>query len=195
MQKISMDYKETLSNLKKDLLKRLEKYVKRRKHVEGVASCMMAFSIKYDLDIEKAQIIAYLHDLTKYESITYHMKNIDQTDKDIFKNDPYYLHALSAAYIGKTHYQIHDPSILNAVTYHCTGYQDLDIYGKLLIISDVCEPNRPYENAKDIYELAFINLEEAYRRSILIKYKSHLLHNDQTHPWFDTQIFNKKGHI
>ena len=86
MQKISMDYKETLSKLKKDLLKRLEKYVKRRKHVEGVASCMMAFSIKYDLDIEKAQIIAYLHDLTKYESITYHMKNIDQTDKDIFKN-------------------------------------------------------------------------------------------------------------
>ena len=131
MQKISMDYKETLSKLKKDLLKRLEKYVKRIKHVEGVVSCMMAFSIKYDLDIEKSQIIAYLHDLTKYESITYHMKNINQTDKDIFKNDPYYLHALSAAYIGKTHYQIHDPSILNAVTYHCTGYQDLDIYGKL----------------------------------------------------------------
>lgn len=195
MQKISMDYKETLNRLKTDLYTRLEKHSKRIKHVEGVASCMKAFSKKYDLNIEKAQIIAYLHDLTKYDSIAYHLKNIEQDYKDTFANDPNYLHALSAAYVGKTYYQIDDPSILNAVMYHCTGYKDLDVYGKLLIISDICEPNRPYEDAKDIYELAFNNLEEAYQRSIRIKYTSHLLHNDQIHPWFETQIFNEKGNI
>lgn len=190
-----MDYKETLIKLKTDLYTRLEKYSKRIKHVEGVASCMMAFSKKYDLNIEKAQIIAYLHDLTKYESIAYHLRNIEQEYKDTFNNDPYYLHALSAAYVGKMYYQINDPSILNAVMYHCTGYKNLDVYGKLLIISDICEPNRPYDDAKDIYELAFNNLEEAYQRSIRIKYTSHLLHNDQIHPWFETQIFNEKGNI
>lgn len=180
-----MDYKDTLSILKKDLYTYMSKHPKRLKHIEGVASCMSTFSKIYDLNHEKAQIIAYLHDLTKHETITFHRSHLFKEHMTVFKNEPYYLHALSAAFIGKTRYQINDQSILDAVTYHCTGYKKLDIYGKLLIISDVCEPSRSFIDTKEIYDLACKDIDKAYERSIQIKYDAYMMHSTESHPWFD----------
>lgn len=179
-----MDYSKLVNKVKQDLNNKMHEHSKRLRHIHGVASCMEDFSSFYQLNVDQALVIAYLHDFTKKEDINWHIKHIYKENQATFEQYPYYLHALSAVYIAKEVYQIQNSSVLNAIQYHCTGYEDLDIYAKLLIIADVCEPNRKFKDTKAIYELTLKDIELAYEWAFEVKYQRHIEENQIRHPWF-----------
>lgn len=184
MEEKYMDYSKTLNSIIKDVNQIMRTHPKRLLHIQGVAMCMESFAKHYHLDVEKALVIAYLHDITKKESDRWHLENSYPTYQSIFKNYPYYSHALSAAFVAKEKYEIKEASILNAITYHCTGYDELDIYAKLLIIADVCEPSRKHGDTTMLYQRALHDLEVAYKMAFEIKYQTHINENQTIHPWF-----------
>jgi len=184
MEEKYMDYSKTLTKVIEDVNYIMKSHPKRLLHIQGVASCMETFSKKHDLDVTKSLIIAYLHDITKKEDEDWHFKHSNTIFHPIFKEYPYYLHALSAEYIAKEKYEIEDQSILEALIYHCTGYHDLDVYAKLLIISDVCEPNRKHLDTTTIFNLACIDIDAAYKMAFHLKYQHHQNENQKIHPWF-----------
>lgn len=179
-----MDYSKTLISVIDDLNHVMRSHPKRLLHIQGVASCMETFSKHLHLNVTKSLIIAYLHDITKKEDEGWHMNHSYTKYQPIFKDYPYYLHALSSEYIAKEKYEIEDPSILHALIYHCTGHDDLDIYAKLLIISDVCEPSRKHHDTSLIFNLALKDVEAAYKMAFELKYQIHLKENQKIHPWF-----------
>jgi nicotinate-nucleotide adenylyltransferase len=179
-----MDYFKLASKLKQDLNNRMHEHPKRLRHIHGVATCMEDFASFYQLNVDKALIIAYLHDFTKKEDTAWHLNHLYKKDQLIFEHNHYYLHALSAVYIAKEVYEIQDISILDAIRYHCTGYEDLDVYAKLMIIADVCEPNRKFKDKKAIYQLTLKDIELAYAWAFEVKYQNHIKENQILHPWF-----------
>lgn len=179
-----MDCSKTLIKLIDDVNHIMKSHPKRLLHIQGVASCMETLSKQHHLDATKSLIIAYLHDITKKEDEGWHLTHSYTTYQHIFKDYPYYLHALSAEYIAKEKYKIEDQSILNALIYHCTGHYELDIYAKLLIISDVCEPNRKHLDTNAIFNLALNDVEAAYKMAFNLKYQHHKNENQKIHPWF-----------
>lgn len=184
MEKTSMDFSKILSNVMNDVNHIMKSHPKRLLHIQGVASCMQSFSKHHRLDVNKSLIIAYLHDITKKENQAWHMNHSDSSYQPIFKDYPYYLHALSAVYVAKETYKIENESILSALLYHCTSYDDIDVYAKLLIIADVCEPNRKYHDTTSLYNLALVDIEKAYQVAFDIKYQMHIKENSKIHPWF-----------
>lgn len=179
-----MDYLKTLSNVIHDVNHVMKSHPKRLLHIQGVASCMETFSKQHHLNVTKSLIIAYLHDITKKEDDDWHVNHSNPRYLTIFEDYPYYLHALSACYIAKEKYNIEDQSILDALLYHCTGHDDLDIYAKLLIISDVCEPSRKHHDTTLIFNVALKDVEAAYKMAFELKYQMHLKENQKIHPWF-----------
>ena len=188
MEKIFMDYSNKLKLIQKDLQHQMSSYKKRLHHIEGVALRMQEFSNVYALDLTTSLLIAYLHDFTKKQDEHWHLTHMYQEHKLLFKDYPYYQHAASAYYVAKNVYKIEDHNILHAIVCHCTGHATLNIYAKLMIISDVCEPSRQYEDTHEIYELALIDYEKAYELALNLKFQGHLKEERNIHPWFKDAI-------
>jgi nicotinate-nucleotide adenylyltransferase len=75
-------------------------------------------------------------------------------------------HSFSAAALAKDYYGVKNPDIIKAVENHTIGRADMSILEKILFIADYIEPNRPYENSKEVFKIAFDNLDLAIFKAI-----------------------------
>ena len=155
----------TKEEIRRDLEIALSEYPLRLKHVYGVRDTALKLGRKYNLDLDKLEIIALLHDITKYYSKEDNKKVIDS----FFPNSNFIyeeyndniLHAFSAYILAKTKYKIKDGEILNSIMNHTVGRPNMSMYEKVIFISDYIEPNRIYDSCIKVRKIVDKSLDLA----------------------------------
>ena len=144
---------------------------KRYVHVLGVQYTCASLAMKYDVDIEKAQIAGLLHDCAKHLSDDIQLKecikyglNISEVEGKI----PALLHSKLGAYYAKTIYGITDEDILNAIVYHTTGRPNMSLLEKILYVADYIEPSRPADIMRGLTEARAMAFEDLDRAIVMI---------------------------
>lgn len=137
----------------------------RLKHVLGVRDTAIALGRLHDVDIDKLEQAALLHDITKYytneENIRLIQTYFENSDEIIKENNEFILHAFSAYVVAKTIYKVEDEDVLSAIMNHTIGKAEMSIYEKIIFISDYIEPNRTYESCVKVRKIAFENIDLA----------------------------------
>lgn len=155
--------KADFKNIRKKLEKELD--ARRFEHTLGVAYTAAALAMRYQGDLEKAQLAGLLHDCAKRIS---NEKKLSICEKhhipisEIERENPFLLHAKAGCYIARKQYHIQDQDILNAILNHTTGRPGMSLLEKIIYIADYIEPGRKQApNLTRIRQLAFQDLDQA----------------------------------
>lgn len=155
--------KADFKNIRKKLEKELD--ARRFEHTLGVAYTAAALAMRYQGDLEKAQLAGLLHDCAKCIS---NEKKLSICEKhhipisEIERENPFLLHAKAGCYIARKQYHIQDQDILNAILNHTTGRPGMSLLEKIIYIADYIEPGRKQApNLTRIRQLAFQELDQA----------------------------------
>lgn len=148
-----------------EMREKLEKKLspKRLEHSLGVEYTAACMAMCYDVDIEKAAVAGLLHDCAKYLSPEKKIKLCKENQipiSDCEYENPELLHGKLGAVYAKKKYEVEDPEILSAITYHTTGKEDMTTLEKIIYIADFMEANRKnLKNMELIRKLAFSDLD------------------------------------
>jgi len=138
---------------------------KRYIHSIGVMYTAICMAMRYEYDLEKAQIAGFLHDCAKCipESVQLNScKEYNLPMNEYERIHPYMLHAKLGAYLANRDYNITDQGILNAIASHTTGHAHMTMLEKIIFIADYIEPSRDKApNLQKARKLAFIDLDKA----------------------------------
>lgn len=154
---------KNLKNIKKDLKSSLDK--DRYQHTLGVSYTAMCLAMKYEVDLQKAEVAGLLHDCAKcipddkkLKKCIEHNISISETEKE----QPYLLHAKVGAFIAMDKYGIQDMDIINAILKHTTGSCEMTMLEKIIYVADYIEPNRnKAKNLSTIRKIAFEDIDLA----------------------------------
>jgi len=156
---INCTYDELESNLYQ-LLPR-----KRYRHTIGVAYTCASLAMRYGYNIEMAMAAGYFHDIAKYMSSSEILEKCKELSIEFTKEEaenPQLLHGKLGAYIAKRDYNLTNEDILRAITYHTTGYMNMNTLDKILFVADYIEPNRKnFDDLDKIRKAAYEDLDKA----------------------------------
>ncbi len=157
-----------LAEVKKDVDSLFAEDEERLKHIYGVRSTAVILAHQHGTSMENVEIAALVHDITKHYTEEEHREIIlKHYGEEILENFSVPLwHSFSAAALAKEHYGVKNPDIIKAVENHTVGRKDMSLLEKIIFIADYIEPNRPYENSKEVFKIAFDNLDLAIFKAI-----------------------------
>ncbi len=157
--------------MKKYDMKSYQKKLKREmdegrfQHTLGVMYTAAALAMRYEYDLQEAELAGLFHDCAKCIP---NAKKIKLCDKyhiavtEVERRNPFLLHAKLGAYLAEHEYGITEPAILEAILNHTTGKPDMSLLDKIIYVADYIEPRRnKAENLTKIRKLAFLDLDEA----------------------------------
>ena len=152
------------SNLKLDIISYIENNLSKKRliHTYGVRDTAVKLAENYGLDVSKAELAALFHDMAKYlkgESLNYHVKHLGLDDK--YLDNPSLAHSKIAAILMEKDFKVTDKDMVNAVSFHTTGRQNMSQLEKVIYIADAVEPNRDYPGVEKLRKLAFKDLDKA----------------------------------
>lgn len=177
---------EKISIIQKSLQANLSE--KRYHHTIGVQYTAANLAMRYHYDIEKAQIAGLLHDCAKEysdEKMLEKCKKYHLTINEVEKRNPYLLHCKLGAYLANTVYEIQDPEILNAITYHTTGRPEMSLLEKIIYVADYIEPGRStFKELISIRSMAYIHLDKTIY--LILKYTLEYLKKKKKQKEIDT---------
>lgn len=152
-----------IKSIKKDLKEELKK--DRYKHTINVSYTAICLAMRYEVDLEKAEIAGLLHDCAKCLSDDVQLKMCNSKGIEINETEqkqPYLLHAKLGAYLAKKKYDVKDEEILSAIRKHTTGGADMTMLEKIIFVADYIEPARnKAENLQLIRKMAFVDIDES----------------------------------
>lgn len=141
-----------------DLIQTLDHYVspQRKSHILSVRETAARILWDQGLDdlLEKAQIAALLHDITKEFSLPLQLEiikkyNLPLTDEDL--ETPATLHAFTGAAVAKDIYpDLVDDAVYQAIFSHCTGKANMTNLDKIIFLADYIEPGRSYKPCVEV---------------------------------------------
>lgn len=147
------------------IAKRLHKYLDddRMWHTLGVMHTAAAMAMHYDYPVEKAQLAGLLHDCAKCIPTAKKLKLCKKNQIPVTPFElehPFLLHAKLGAWIAREKYDVTDPEVLQAITWHTTGRPDMTLLDKIIYIADYIEPARnKAPRLPAIRKLAFEDLD------------------------------------
>ena len=148
--------------------KRLVEYIernmteKRKNHTYAVAEEAKKLSARYGEDMEKAELAALFHDFFRGVSEKALNGYVRQLGLDpVYLNNCNLAHSKIAAVIMERDYHVKDAEILNAVSFHTTGRQNMSKLEKIIYLADAIEPNRIYPGVDEIRAMAYEDLDKA----------------------------------
>lgn len=156
-----------------DSIKAIKDYIeknlseKRRIHTEGVRKTAIELAKLYGADEKKAEAAALFHDMYRglsAEILNGYVKQLGLDDK--YLNNCNLVHGKIAAVAMRDDFDIQDPDILNAVSYHTTGRPGMSKLEKIIYIADAIEPNRDYPGVEQLRKAAFQDLDKACLMSL-----------------------------
>lgn len=154
---------KSLKNITKDLKSSLDK--DRYHHTIGVSYTAICLAMRYEVDLEKAELAGLLHDCAKCIPDDKKLKKCiehNMSISDIEKKQPYLLHAKLGAFIAMDKYGVQDKEIISAILKHTTGSADMTMLEKIIYVADYIEPNRKKaENLSLVRRVAFENIDTA----------------------------------
>lgn len=152
-----------IKKIKQSLKRKLDN--DRYEHTLGVAYISIALAMRYDYDIQRAEIAGLLHDCAKCipddaklnKCVKYNI-----SINEIERKNPFLLHAKLGAFLAMNKYHIDDKDIINAILYHTTGKPAMSTLEKIVYIADYIEPGRnKAPNLSQIRRTAFVDLDFA----------------------------------
>ncbi len=153
---------------------------KRLEHTYSVCEEAAKLGRLYGLcekDIGRLKAAGLLHDITKEKTLENQLElccrfGYEYTEDDIFS--PKVLHSITGAYLAREKYgEAVDDIIFGAIKYHTTGRPCMNIYEKLLYLSDYIEPTRTFTDCAHLRELFYCTdeyTEEHLNKILLISY-------------------------
>lgn len=155
----------------REYYKKLRKNVKdvmtksRYEHTLGVEFTAASLAMRYEVDIEKAELAGLLHDCAKCidsEDTLDECKKYNIELTDVEKRNPFLIHSKLGAVHAKKLYGVDDEDIISAIRFHTTGKPDMTMLEKIIFIADYIEPGRDKApNLKEIRKMSFIDIDEA----------------------------------
>ena len=149
LEEITKDVKNTLSE-------------KRYIHCIGVMEQAAYLAKKYGYDIDIARVVGIAHDIAKEIPEEERLKYVEQNNIEIDKIESVnigLLHAKIGADICKKKYNFTE-EMQNAIEYHTTGNENMNILAKIIFVADKTEKNRKYEDLKTVRDLADEDLDK-----------------------------------
>ena len=116
------------------------------------------------VDIRKAELAALFHDCGKILDRKLLLINADKYNiyLDEYMNESYELiHAPLGAKMAEVLYGIDDIDVLNAIKYHTTGKEDMNMLEKIIYIADYIEPKRKFDGIEVIRDMAFKDIDKS----------------------------------
>jgi predicted HD superfamily hydrolase involved in NAD metabolism len=150
-----------IEDIKRSVVEKLDHDPIRLKHVMGVYETAVRLAIKYDADIHKISIASLFHDYAKNDSLESYQAVLTEEELIKYSDFPVMYHALSAVSQLKSMFDIHDEDIISAIKSHIWGRPQMNIYEKIVFVSDYAEPNRKFFDPSKIYDLAIKDLDLA----------------------------------
>ena len=150
--------------------KKLKKYVDESRYVHtlGVMYTAAALAMRYDADLEKAQVAGLLHDCAKCIPNDKKLKLCRKNGIEVTpfeEKAPFLLHAKLGAWMAEHEYHVSDPAILSAIACHTTGKPDMSLLDKIVFIADYIEPGRnKAPGLPEIRRLSFTDIDQALIR-------------------------------
>lgn len=131
---------------------------KRYRHSLNVANCAVKLSEIYGCDKEKAYIAAIAHDCAKYlnkEEVKHYVDKYKIVLDELEKDNLALSHSLIGSYIAKYEFGINDKDIINAIKYHTTGKEDMNLIEKIIYIADLIEEDRDFPGVEVLRDLVY----------------------------------------
>ncbi|WP_031513204.1 bis(5'-nucleosyl)-tetraphosphatase (symmetrical) YqeK [Desulfofalx alkaliphila] len=159
----------------------------RYEHTLGVVNTVRQLAAHFNVDPEKAELAALLHDCAR----DYADDKLLQLAKEfgieldlVYRHFPAMLHGPVGAMIARQEYGVLQPDVLQAISIHTLGSGRMDDLAKVLMVADSIEPGRSYKGVnrlrkevyacKDNLNLAVLNCLE-FKMASVIKSR-YLLH-------------------
>ena len=137
----------------------------RYEHTLGVEFTAASLAMRYEVDIEKAELAGLLHDCAKCidsEDTLDECKKYNIELTDVEKRNPFLIHSKLGAVPAKKLYGVDDEDIISAIRFHTTGKPDMTMLEKIIFIADYIEPGRDKApNLKELRKMSFIDIDEA----------------------------------
>jgi predicted HD superfamily hydrolase involved in NAD metabolism len=154
----------------KSLLKKIVSK-ERLQHVLGTSELANSLSIIYGTNNNYAKMASLGHDLFRdiepYRLLLM-FRGYGKKENKFEHKKPILLHGKVAAFYLKKRFDIHE-DVLDAIYWHVTGHRKLSRIGKILMIADIAEKNRPFPVSKEIRKKAFEDLDRAYEMTLSSK--------------------------
>ena len=157
-----MDFKdnkkvqELLKIIDKDIKKELSE--KRYNHSLGVMKKAEELAEIYNIDVNKAKLIGLAHDIGKEmsreEKLQYVKENNIKID-NIEEINVGLLHGKIGADICKKKYGF-TKDMQEAIIYHTTGNENMDILAKVIFVADKIEDSRKYKDEEKMQDLEMV---------------------------------------
>ena len=126
----------------------------RYQHTLGVMYTCAALAMRYEYDIQKAELAGLLHDCAKCIPNGKKLKlcekhNIQMTETE--RRNPFLLHAKLGAFLAMEQYGVN----------HTTGKPNMSLLDKIVYVADYIEPRRSKaENLPEVRKMAFVDLDQ-----------------------------------
>ena len=133
----------------------------RYEHSLGVAYTAMALAMRYEYDLDRAEVAGLLHDCAKYYSDGEIIKKCRKHEIPLSEAEiqaPAVLHAKYGAWLAQYRYGVSDPEILSAIRWHTTGKAEMSLLDKIIYIADYIEPRR--DKAPDLPHIRKLSFED-----------------------------------
>ncbi|WP_077610851.1 bis(5'-nucleosyl)-tetraphosphatase (symmetrical) YqeK [Clostridium sp. Marseille-P2415] len=140
----------------------------RFEHTISVSFICTALAMRYEYDLDKAELAGLLHDCAKHYGDDEIIKKCRKQDILLTDDElraPVVLHAKYGAWLAEHKYGIKDEEVINAIRWHTTGKPEMSLLEKIVFTADYIEPRRG--KAADlplVRSLAFVNLEDCVYR-------------------------------
>ena len=138
---------------------------RRYNHSVRVAETAASYAEQYGYPVEKAYCAGLLHDCGKIYSPQEIL--LIALDKGLILSDAQkdmpeeMLHAQVGAFVAESEFGISDSEILEAISKHQSGAEDMTVLDNIVRLADITEPERTSASAVQMRELAKISMEEA----------------------------------
>lgn len=137
---------------------------KRFIHSLNVMNTAMDLAQRHGVDREKAGIAGLLHDCAREirgeEAFSLCEKYGIVLDY-VTRAQPELLHGPLGYYLAEEEYGVTQQDILDAIYYHTTGGENMDLLGKIVFMADYIEPNRSFPGVDEVRREARLNIDKA----------------------------------
>ncbi len=122
-------------------------------HVRGVVAAADELARRWGVDVQRARVAAWLHDVAKDEPPESLLKRASEFDivfDEITAREPVLWHAVVGAEIARREFGIDDEDVIAAVRYHTTGRAGMSALEQVVFLADMIEPGRSFPGVEEL---------------------------------------------
>lgn len=156
---------------------------KRYNHTLRVIEMAKRLAKTYNVDIEKCELAALLHDVTKqFNKEQQQVLLMEVDDQFIYSNLPLW-HSYTGSVYASKELKINDIQILDAIKYHTIGYKHACPITQVIYLADYLELGREYRSIRPFREqIGKVSLRTLYEMVAKNRIEYELSCNHQLHP-------------